>query len=85
MQSYLLFFPDDSEMQQNKRYYLGLPEVKAGWFRARPEAVEYSRRQADEVKMMEFIEKNFKFDDEDEQKIEPIVMYRVRLDGKDKY
>ena len=77
VQSYLLFYPNDKEMLENKRYYIGLPQVKLAWFKPRKEAEAYRERQRHEGTMMEYIEKNFKFDEEDEP-LEPIIMYRVR-------
>ncbi len=60
-QSYLLFFPEDPEMLQNKEFYADQEGADEGWFVARLEAAVYARRDRYERNLVDFIEENFKF------------------------
>ncbi|XP_069694101.1 cartilage-associated protein-like isoform X2 [Periplaneta americana] len=61
--SYLLFFPGDETMLNNKDYYLKLPKVQKEYFTPREEAVKYVERMEYENKLIHFIETEFVFQD----------------------
>lgn len=61
VESYLLFYPEDKEMNANKKFYLGQEGVDPKWMEPRPEAVQYIKREKYETEMMDFIEKKFAF------------------------
>ena len=61
--SYLLFFPDDETMNENKEYYLNLPDAKEEMFKPRDEALRYFERQESEQSLLKFIEQNFHFEE----------------------
>lgn len=61
--SYQLFFPEDETMEENKKFYLTLPEVREDMFRPRQEAVQYIQRQKSERALLLYIEENFQFDE----------------------
>ncbi|KAK0162064.1 hypothetical protein PV327_008431 [Microctonus hyperodae] len=59
VESYLLFFPADETMLNNKDYYSNLPKVKANYFTPREEAVFYVKRQEYELRILKFISEDF--------------------------
>lgn len=61
--SYLLFFPNDETMLENKEFYLTLDGVTQDMFVPRPEAVRYYERDEGEKALLLFIEENFQFDE----------------------
>ena len=63
--SYLLFFPTDETMVENKDFYLTLPGVKEDMFKPRKEAIEYHERDVAEKSLLKFIETHFQFDEGD--------------------
>ena len=63
--SYQLFFPDDETMEENKNFYLTLPEVTKDMFQPRPEALLYYERYKAEKALIDYIEENFQFDEGD--------------------
>ena len=63
--SYLLFYPEDETMLENKRFYSTLPDVTEAMFQPRPEAVRYFEREREEKSLVQFIENHFQFDEGD--------------------
>lgn len=61
--SFLLFFPDDETMLENKNFYLTLDNVSEDMFKPRPEATQYFERDEGEKALLRFIEDNFQFDE----------------------
>lgn len=64
--SYVLFYPNDVTMRNNIEYYKKLPKVESNFFTPRPEAVQYVRRLTYEKRLLQFIDTEYKFKDEDE-------------------
>jgi len=61
--TFLLFDPQDAIMRENKKFYMTLPAVRETMFKPRQEALNYFERQKGERALLEFIEKNFQFDE----------------------
>ena len=61
--TFLLFNPEDATMRENKKFYMTLPAVRETMFKPRQEALNYLERQRGESALLEFIEKNFQFDE----------------------
>ncbi|XP_011298276.1 prolyl 3-hydroxylase 2 [Fopius arisanus] len=62
VESYLLFYPADETMLNNKEYYKKLPKVEDQqdeYFIARPEAVDYVKRQEYELRILRYIADEF--------------------------
>ena len=73
--TYLLFFPDDETMLENKVFYETLDGFdKEDAFRARPEAVQYLERAKGEKSLLDYIEKNFQFDEGDISEASGVVV-----------
>ncbi|PNF23098.1 hypothetical protein B7P43_G09122, partial [Cryptotermes secundus] len=68
--SYLMFYPADETMMNNKEYYFKLPKVEKDFFTPREEAVEYVQRQEYELRLLDFIENEFSFKDGSENAID---------------
>ncbi|XP_021914351.1 prolyl 3-hydroxylase 1-like isoform X2 [Zootermopsis nevadensis] len=66
--SYLIFYPADETMLNNKQYYTKLPQVEKDFFAPREEAIRYVKRQEYEVKLLDFIETEFVFQDGSENR-----------------
>lgn len=52
-------------MKDNRLFYSTLPEVTEDMFRPRPEAVQYLEREKGEKALLDYIEKNFHFEEGD--------------------
>lgn len=61
--SYLLFFPNDETMIDNKSFYMTLGNVNEGMFVPRAEALHYHERELGEKALLQFIEDSFQFDE----------------------
>lgn len=61
--SYLLFFPNDETMIDNKNFYMTLGNVNEGMFVPRAEALHYHERELGEKALLQFIEDSFQFDE----------------------
>lgn len=61
--SFLMFFPEDETMLENKIFYLSLENVTESMFTPRPEALQYYERELGEKALLQFIEDNFHFDE----------------------
>lgn len=61
--SYLLFFPNDETMIENKNYYMSLGNVNESMFVPRIEALHYYERDLGEKTLLQFIEDSFQFDE----------------------
>ncbi|XP_015123509.1 cartilage-associated protein isoform X2 [Diachasma alloeum] len=62
VESYLLFYPADETMLNNKEYYKKLPKVEEQqdeFFTPRPEAVNYVKRQEYELRILRYIADEF--------------------------
>ncbi|KAL3282722.1 hypothetical protein HHI36_005893 [Cryptolaemus montrouzieri] len=57
--SFLLFFPNDESMLDNKEYYMKSPQVETNFFTPRSEAEKYVQRLTYEKKLLKFISKEF--------------------------
>ena len=55
-------------MKGNALYYKEVGEVKEKWFQPRQEAVDYVERDEDEQALLDYIESNFIFDENKEEK-----------------
>ena len=75
--TFLLFDPQDAIMRENKKFYMTLPAVRETMFKPRQEALNYFERQKGESALLEFIEKNFQFDEgeisEPSSTVKPVV------------
>ncbi|CAG2056062.1 unnamed protein product [Timema podura] len=69
--SYLLFFPNDETMLSNKKFYLTMPKVKPEYFTPRKEAINYIKRQQYEEALLNYIEKEFTFEDASDNEVSP--------------
>ena len=56
-------------MQNNKNYFVEDEAINIDWFVPREEALKYSNRDRYEKHLIEFINKQFVFDDEDQMDI----------------
>ena len=65
--SYLLFKPDDSSMLSNKAYYIDKEDADEAWFKPRPEAAAFHKRNVGEQKLFDYIEEGFNLDKEEER------------------
>jgi len=66
--TYLYLNPDHEDMKGNALYYKEVGEVKEKWFQPRQEAVDYVERDEDEQALLDYIESNFIFDENKEEK-----------------
>ena len=64
-QTFLLFNPKDKDMINNLDYYSEMDGVQEAWFVPRLEAVRYQEREEDEQALLDYIDNNFKFGEED--------------------
>ena len=68
--TYLYLNPDQEDMKGNEVYYREVEGVKEKWFLPREEAVNYVQRDQDEEALLEFIESNYIFDQDEEKDTE---------------
>ena len=59
-----MFLPDDEEMKNNKNFFVEEGTINFDWFIPRDEAVKYFNRDRYEKHLLDFIKKQFVFDDE---------------------
>ena len=66
--TYQLFYPDDENMVNNKKFFVeeGLVMNNTDWFAPRNEGLTYFLRDRYEKQLMAFIETNFLFDGDDQ-------------------
>ena len=57
--------PDQEDMKGNAAYYKDTEGIKEKWFLPREEAVAYVERDQDEQALLDFIENNYIFDEND--------------------
>ncbi|XP_031334109.1 prolyl 3-hydroxylase 1-like isoform X1 [Photinus pyralis] len=77
--SYVLFYPNDDTMRSNMEYYKKLPKVDNSFFTPRPEAVQYVRRFTYENRLLKFIDKEYKFQDNEESPAEVFINLKKLL------
>ena len=64
-----MLVPGDQEMENNKRYFVEEEFLSSDLFIERKEAVEYFHRDRYEKYLLDFIKKQFVFDEEDQMDI----------------
>jgi hypothetical protein len=64
-----LLLPGDEEMENNKKYFVEEEAINIDWLVSREEALKYYKRDRYEKHLIEFINKQFVFDDEDQMDI----------------
>ena len=64
-----MFLPDDEEMKNNRKYFVDEGLINFDLFSPRDEAVKYFNRDKYEKHLIEFINKQFVFDDDDQMDI----------------
>jgi len=64
--TYLYLHPDQEDMKGNAAYYKDTEGVNEKWFLPREEAVAYVERDQDEQALLDFIENNYIFDENEE-------------------
>ena len=64
-----MLVPGDKEMESNKRFFVEEEALNLDSFIARKEAVEYFNRDKYEKYLLDFINKQFVFDEEDQMDI----------------
>ena len=64
-----MLIPGDKEMESNKRFFVEEEALNLDSFIARREAVEYFNRDKYEKHLLDFINKQFVFDEEDQMDI----------------
>ena len=64
--TYLYLHPGQEDMKGNAAYYKDTEGVKEKWFLPREEAVDYVERDQDEQALLDFIENNYIFDENEE-------------------
>ncbi|XP_044257307.1 prolyl 3-hydroxylase 1-like [Tribolium madens] len=79
--SYLLFYPNDETMLENKKFYSKLPKASDDFFIPRPEALHYVQRHTYEQRILKFIVHEYKFDVSTEITSEALK-YRVVMTEK---
>ena len=67
--SHQMLVPGDKEMESNKRFFVEEEALNLDLFVARVEAVEYFNRDKYEKHLLDFINKQFVFDEEDQMDI----------------
>ncbi|KAF5305804.1 hypothetical protein FQA39_LY09140 [Lamprigera yunnana] len=65
--SYVLFYPNDDTMRSNIKYFKNLPKVEDNYFTPRPEAVQYVQRLIYEKRLLNYIDSEYNFKDEEEE------------------
>ena len=64
-----MFLPGDKQMEDNKKYFVEEMVLDPDWFIPRVEAVKYFNRDRYEKHLIDFINNQFHFDDEDQMDI----------------
>ena len=64
-----MLVPGDEEMENNKQYFVEVEALSLDLFTERKEAVEYFNRDRYEKYLLDFIKKQFVFDEEDQMDI----------------
>merc|ERR1712130_862498 len=65
--TYLYLNPGQEDMEGNEVYYREVEGVNDKWFLPREEAVAYVERDQDEEALLNFIEKNYIFENEEDE------------------
>ena len=67
--TYQLLLPGDEEMISNKNYFVAEEAIPLDWFVPREEALKYFNRDRYEKYLIEYINKQFVFDEENQMDI----------------
>ena len=68
-----MFLPDNEEMKNNKIFFVEEGVINLDWFVPREEAVTYFNRDKYEKQLIDFIDKQFLFDDDDQLDINGVI------------
>ena len=68
-----MFLPDNEEMKNNKIFFVEEGVINLDWFVPREEAVKYFNRDKYEKQLIDFIDKQFVFDDDDQLDIHGVI------------
>ena len=64
-----MFLPEDEQMKNNRQYFVEEEAINIEWFTPRDEALKYFNRDKYEKHLIEFIDKQFVFDDDNQMDI----------------